>query len=104
MTILNIIDRRKKPYRFKRVNAIIEPTRHDNSVKDGDRAGRNPKQDKAWIGYDEKEHVDVAYAIQWASKHKDSVTLYLYDKDRGIYPVTKRTMKHVAKWADEGRI
>lgn len=101
--LANIIDRRKQQYRFKRVNAVIEPTRHDNSTKNCDRAARNPKQDKAWIGYDEKEHVTVTDAIKWASKHKDEVTLYLYDKDSGIYPVTRRRLKRVAAWADGRR-
>lgn len=100
--LTNIIDRRKRQHRFKKVNAVIEPTRHDNSVKDGDRAPRNPKQDKAWIGYDEQEHVTVADAVKWASKHKDDVTLYLYDQDSGIYPVTRRNRKRVIAWA-EGR-
>lgn len=81
MTILNIIDRRKRPYRFKKVNAIIEPTRHDNRCKDCDRADG---QDD-WIGYAESEHVSLHEAIEWASMHHDDVTLYLYDEDGGIY-------------------
>ena len=85
MGILNIIDRRKRPYRFAKVNAIIEPTRHDNSVKDSDRAPHNPSQDKKWIGYDEREHITVAEALRWAQNHNDALTLYIYDKDGGIY-------------------
>ncbi len=84
MPITNIIDRRKRPYRFKSINAIIEPTRHDNLVKDSDIAKPNPKLDKSWMGYDEKEHISVAAAISWASSHKDDLTLYLYDKGAGI--------------------
>lgn len=81
--ILNIIDRRKKPYRFRKVNAVIEPTRHDNRVNDSDHA---PRSDAAeWIGYADKEHVGVHEAIAWAESHKDEVTLYLYDEDGGIY-------------------
>lgn len=80
--LTNIIDRRERPYRFKNINAIIEPTRHNN--REGvDRAKRNPKMDKAWIGYDEKEHITVLEAVKWAASHKDEVTLYLYDKDGG---------------------
>lgn len=85
MAILNIIDRRKRYYKFGKVNAIIEPTRHDNSVKNADRAPRSPKMDRAWIGYDEREHISVAEALRWAQNHQDVVTLYLYDKDGGIY-------------------
>lgn len=89
--LTNIIDRRKHPYKFKKVNAVIEPTRHDNGVKKADRAARHPKMDMAWIGYDEKEHVSVRDAVAWAANHKDEVTLYLYDKDGGIYVVRERS-------------
>jgi hypothetical protein len=34
--ISNIIDRRKRQYRWKQITAIIEPTYHDNSVDDSD--------------------------------------------------------------------
>lgn len=79
--LTNIIDHRKRPYRFKNINAIIEPTRHDNRVKDADQAdGRD-----AWIGYGEREHISVSAAIDWAESHEDSVTLYLYDEDSGLY-------------------
>jgi hypothetical protein len=91
--LTNVIDRRKRPYRFKKLNAVIEPTRHDNRCKDADRAKPNRKQDAAWMGYDEKEHVSLSEAAQWAMAHKDSLTLYLYDHDKGIYPVKKRRRK-----------
>jgi hypothetical protein len=84
--LTNIIDRRKHPYKFKIVNAVIEPTRHDNRVKGADKAEPKPRLDKSWIGYDEKEHVAVRTAILWAVLHHDYVTLYLYDKDSGIRP------------------
>ena len=85
MPLTNIIDHRERPYRFLKVNAVIEPTRPDNSVKDSDKAKRDQKMDKNWIGYDEREHITVSKAIQWAEKHSDFVTLYLYDEDGGIY-------------------
>lgn len=82
MTILNIIDRRKRPHRFKKINAIIEPTRHDNRCKDSDHAeGRDN-----WMGYDEREHIALADAIEWAATFPDELTLYIYDEDGGIYP------------------
>lgn len=82
MTILNIIDRRKRPYRFKKINAIIEPTRHDNRCEDSDRAEGADN----WMGYDEREHISLSSAMEWAMTHADELTLYLYDEDRGIYP------------------
>ena len=88
--ITNIIDRRKQPYRFKKVNAVIEPTRHDNRVKNADRAPADREMDAQWIGYDEQEHVTVDDAVRWAWAHNDDVTLYLYDKEAGIYDTRKR--------------
>lgn len=82
--ILNIIDRRKKPYRFRKVNAVIEPTRHDNSVEDSDIALATESE---WIGYAEREHVGIHEAVAWADSHDDEVTLYLYDHDDGIYEI-----------------
>lgn len=82
--LTNIIDFRKRPYRFKNINAIIEPTRHDNKVKDADHAAGSD----TWMGYDEREHISVEHAVKWAAMHSDEVTLYLYDEDDGIY-VTK---------------
>ena len=90
--LLNIIDRRKQPYRFKKVNAVIEPTRHDNKVKGADRAPRSPKMDNLWIGCDDQEHVSLLDAVVWASMHPDHVTLYLYDPNDGLYD--KRKRKH----------
>jgi hypothetical protein len=82
MTLLNIVDRRKRTYRFKKINAVIEPTRHDNRCKDSDQVdGRD-----AWLGYDEREHISLADAIEWASTFPDELTLYIYDEDGGIYP------------------
>lgn len=82
--LTNIIDHRKRPYRFKKINAVIEPTRHDNKVKDADQAGGHDN----WMGYDEKEHVSIAEAFAWAQAQPDEITLYIYDEDSGIY-VTK---------------
>jgi hypothetical protein len=79
---LNIIDRRKRPYRFRKVNAVIEPTSHDNCCKDADQA--QAKDDS--LVYDEMEHVSLSEAINWAHIHPDELTLYIYDEDSGIYP------------------
>jgi hypothetical protein len=36
--IANIIDKRERKYRWKRVQAIIEAVWHDNACKDSDQA------------------------------------------------------------------
>jgi hypothetical protein len=79
--IWNIIDRRSRPYRWRRVNAIVEAVEHDNSVADADRA---PTSDCAIVvDYDQVEGVTLAQAIAWANQQTCPVTLYLYDDGKG---------------------
>jgi len=78
--IWNVIDQRVRPYRWKRINAIVEATSHDNSCSDSDQAESGPDD----IIYDEREGISVADAIAWANNLPCSVTLYLYDEGRGI--------------------
>lgn len=84
--IYNVIDRRKHPYRFLKVNAVVEATWHDNSCKNADQI-----EVRSGPAYEEKEHTTVVEAIHWANRFPAPVTLYLYDEDDGIYPV--HTMK-----------
>jgi hypothetical protein len=79
--IWNIIDRRSRPYRWKRVNAIIESVQHDNSVVDADQAPDvGPLK---VIDYDERENLTVKEAVDWANDQRCPVTLYLYDEGGG---------------------
>ena len=80
--ILNVIDRRARPHRWKRVNAVIEDTWHDNTVADSDQAPRS--REGEGIDYDERRDVSVAEAIVWASALDAAVTLYLYDQGAGV--------------------
>jgi hypothetical protein len=77
--ILNIFDRRKRPYRWKRFNAIVEATSHDNSKSDTDQAEGSPDD----IVYDQREGVSLEDAIAWANSLPGGVTLFLYDEGRG---------------------
>lgn len=90
MALLNIIDHRKRPYRFLKINAVIEPTRHDNRVKDADQADGKDN----WLGYDEREHITLNEALSWAAGHADDVTLFIYDEDGGLYEVQSRASGH----------
>ena len=74
--ITNIIDRRKFPYRWLTVDAVVEPTQHDNSIENADQA---EKKHPEWIGCGELEHATVEKAVKWAMNHSENVTLYLYD-------------------------
>lgn len=75
--IWNIIDRRKRSYRFEAVTAIFEPTWHDNACPDGDQA---PKFDGEGMGYMELETTSIATAIRAGERLPYAVTLYLYDE------------------------
>jgi len=74
--ICNIIDGRKRPHRWKRVDAIIEATSHDNNVDDADERPEGSDD----IVFDSRKAVSVADAIAWASAELSAVTLYLYDE------------------------
>jgi hypothetical protein len=79
--IWNIIDRRKRPYRWAQVNAIIEAVEHDNSCVDADQAPE-AAPDKV-IDYDQLEGISVEQAVTWANQQDAAVTLYLYDVGTG---------------------
>ena len=76
--ITNIIDRRSNEHRWKRVQAIVEATQNDNSVKNADQAKPCDPEDR--ILYDERDGLSIAEAVKWASGMPCEVTLYLYDE------------------------
>lgn len=80
--ITNIIDGRKRPYRWLKVNAIAEATAHDNSVADSDQA--SPEGDQ--VIYETQEGISVAEAVNWAQSLPGEVTLFLYDLGDGFLP------------------
>ena len=80
--ITNIIDKRKRRYRFLKINAIVEAAWQDNTVKDADQA---PPGEKDGPLYEEREHIPLSDAITWATAFAEPVTLFLYDEDAGIY-------------------
>lgn len=61
--ICNIIDQRKRRYRWARVTVIAEATFHDNSVADSDQA--SPDADA--VEYAEESGLSLADAIAWAN-------------------------------------
>ena len=79
--IFNIIDRRKRRYRWKQITAIAEPTYHDNLVADSD---ETEVPEPGFFACDEKAVISVADAIAWATSLAFPVTLYLYDLGQGI--------------------
>ena len=83
--ILNVIDRRRRPYRWRKVNAIIESTWHDNGCADGDEAEDDGGDND--ILYDQREDISLTDAIAWANAQADGVTLYIYDVGDGTTAV-----------------
>jgi hypothetical protein len=83
--IANVVDRRRRPYRWQKVNAIVEATWHDNSVADSDQASRAASEDDK-VDYDQLEDVPLSEAIAWTQGMPGQVTLYLYDFGDGIAP------------------
>jgi hypothetical protein len=79
--IWNIIDRRKRLYRWKAITAIIEPVSSDNSCADSDQAD---EPEGEFFHYDQRAEISLADAIAWAQSQPFAVTLYLYDLGEGI--------------------
>ncbi len=80
MPIWNVIDNRKRKYRWKTINAVIEPVAHDNSCEDSDHADDDPNS----VIYLEKKYISLNEAINWAHGQPYAVTLYLYDRGDGM--------------------
>ena len=85
--IVNIVDRRKRQYRFMKVNAVVEAAWHDNSCVDSDQVDKGSELGTG-PDYDKREHISLAAAIRWANDFADPVTLYIYDQGAGIYEIT----------------
>ena len=79
--IWNVIDSRKRRYRWRKVNAVIENIKHDNSVEDTDIF--DEENNDAPL-YEEKKGVLLHEAIEWAESAPGKVTLYLYNDGDGI--------------------
>jgi hypothetical protein len=78
--IWNIIDRRKRPHRWKAITAIMEPTYHDNSVAGADEV----EEATSDTVYDQRAEISVADAVTWVQSLPFPATLYLYDLGDGI--------------------
>ena len=77
--ITNIIDRRTNPYRWKKVDVIIEATWHDNACP-GDQAERDYREPD----FDELKSTSLTDAVAWAMSFEVPLTLYLYDEGTNL--------------------
>lgn len=80
--IWNIVDNRKRKYRWRCVNAVIEPTWQDNSCQDCDQVEASDSMDVSV--YEESAGISLADAIAWANERSYPVTLYVYDEGGGV--------------------
>lgn len=76
--LMNVIDLREKPYRWKSVVAVIESATKNNSAEDADTVDTSGGVE---IDYAEREDLTVREAVLWAEQLQGKVTLYLYDRD-----------------------
>jgi hypothetical protein len=74
--ICNVIDNRTRPYRWRRIDAIIEATSHDNACADSD---QQPESQDDLV-YSERKGISLGEAIAWANDAPSSVTLYIHDE------------------------
>ncbi len=76
--IVNVIDLREAPYRWKSVLAVVESAAKNNAAENADVVETEMGVE---IDYAEREDLNVREAILWAEQLQGKVTLYLYDKD-----------------------
>lgn len=77
--LINLIDLREAPYRWKTVLAVVESAAKNNSAENADTVENAGGVE---IDYAEREGLTVREAVLWAEQLQGKVTLYLYDKDR----------------------
>jgi dTDP-glucose pyrophosphorylase len=95
--IANIIDRRKRRYRWRKITAIVEATYHDNICADSDQA----EDDANAVTYDQREEISLAKAVIWAQAFPSAVTLYLYDLGDGIASKPSSETQHFKAITDD---
>lgn len=86
MCVENIIDKRKNLYDPK-IDAVFEPSWHDNSIKGAKQTPRQKGDDN--FSVETLSEIDLGGAIRFANKKwpKLPVTLYIYDP--GSDPIGK---------------
>ena len=76
--IVNLIDLRSRPYRWKSVLAVCESAVKDNEAEDSDLIAPDVGVE---IDYAERDGISVREAVLWAEQLGGLVTLHLYDQD-----------------------
>ena len=76
--IVNVIDLRSRPYRWKSVRAVCEAAAKDNEAEDSDLISPVIGVE---VDYAERDCVSVREAMLWAEQLGGLMTLHLYDRD-----------------------
>ena len=76
--IVNVLDLRERPYRWKNICAVVQSAIKDNVAEDADQVKDGLGVE---IDYAERMGISVREAFQWAEGLGGMVTLYLYDID-----------------------
>ncbi len=76
--IINMLDLRERPYRWKSICAVVQSATKDNVAEDSDQVKEGMGIE---IDYAERNGISVRDAVLWAEGMGGMVTLYLYDAD-----------------------
>ncbi len=77
MALANIRDERSRKNRSLKIVAIIEPSCHDNIVKDADQFDWDDPNINT--GYAQRSGLSLYEAVCWANEFRFPVTLYISD-------------------------
>ncbi|MCV6591823.1 MAG: hypothetical protein OIF48_02645 [Silicimonas sp.] len=76
--IVNVMDLRERPYRWKNICAVVQSATKDNVAEDADQVREGLGVE---IDYAERMGITVREAVQWAEGLGGMLTLYLYDAE-----------------------
>ena len=76
--IVNFMDLRERPYRWKSICAVVQSATKDNVAEDSDQVTQELGVE---IDYAERMGISVRDAVLWADGLGGMVTLYIYDAD-----------------------
>ena len=74
--IVNVLDLRERPYRWKNICAVVQSASKDNVAEDSDQVTSELGVE---IDYAERVGISVRDAVLWAEGMGGMVTLYIYD-------------------------
>ncbi len=81
--IVNVLDLRERPYRWKNLCAVVQSAAKDNVAEDADHVREDLGVE---IDYAERVGISLRDAVLWAEGLGGMVTLYLYDIDPETAP------------------